>query len=140
MTEERELILPIVVHSFLMQDDKILLLERANTGYFDGCFSLPGGHVRENESISAAAVREVEEEVKVSVLDLVPCVVMPFPEGVDFLFETRSWTGLPRIGEPELCRKLGWFSIGQLPANTAPFVVKAIELRRKAVWYHEFAT
>lgn len=35
----------VAVHLILQQDDKILFQLRKNTGYGDGLYSLPGGHV-----------------------------------------------------------------------------------------------
>jgi len=41
---------------------EILLEQRANTGYLDGYWDLPSGHVEYAESIHQTAVREVLEE------------------------------------------------------------------------------
>lgn len=51
----------------LFQDDKVLLLRRYNTGYEDGKYSVPAGHVDEGESVSDALVREVREEIGVDI-------------------------------------------------------------------------
>ena len=53
----------IAVYLILIEDDKILLQRRFNTGYKDGNYSLPAGHLDDNESITQALVREVKEEI-----------------------------------------------------------------------------
>jgi len=41
----------VAVHLFLLQDNKILLSKRYNTGYEDGNWNVPAGHVEEGESV-----------------------------------------------------------------------------------------
>jgi hypothetical protein len=43
----------------LWEGRKLLLSKRLNTGFKDGLFGLPGGHLNPGESPIAAAVREV---------------------------------------------------------------------------------
>ncbi len=42
--------------------DEILLFRRFNTGFGDGQYSFPAGHVEEGESVTATAIREALEE------------------------------------------------------------------------------
>lgn len=129
----------LIVHTFLFDDDgRLLLLRRANTGFLDGYYTLPGGHVDRDEEVARAAVREVREEVGIEIVEVEPVIAMPYRHGVDFLFEARRWHGEARIGEPQLCDDLSWARIDSLPEPTAPFVVKALELRARGAWYHEF--
>ena len=131
--------LALVVHTIVRNArGSILLLERSNTGFMDGCFSLPGGHVEPGESIEHAAKREVYEEALLTVVDAEPKVVMPFAGGVDFIFEAQEWTGVPNIGEPDRCSSIEWFDQYSLPQNVVPFVPKALELVRSGRWYFEF--
>ncbi len=55
----------VAVHVLLIRDTTILLARRYNTGYADGQWSLPAGHVESGESVTAAAVREAREETGV---------------------------------------------------------------------------
>lgn len=128
----------VIVHTFVFDQDRLLLLRRANTGFLDGYYSLPGGHVEAGEEVARAAVREVAEEARIEVLQIEPLIVMPYGDGVDFLFEARRWRGSARIGEPDRCDGLVWATPDRLPEQTAPFVEKALELRRTGVWYHQF--
>lgn len=51
------------VMAIIRREGKILFVLRQNTGYADGTFCLPGGHVEPGESFSTAAMREALEEV-----------------------------------------------------------------------------
>ena len=46
---------------------EVLLQRRYQTGYMDGRYDLPSGHVERGEKLLDAAVRELQEEVKVTV-------------------------------------------------------------------------
>ncbi len=56
---------PVTVHLFFFHENQILLLRRFNTGYRDGEYSIPAGHINGDETIMDAATREAEEEVGV---------------------------------------------------------------------------
>ena len=43
------------VHLILTEGSKVLLLRRANTGFADGSWSLPGGSLENGETLPAAA-------------------------------------------------------------------------------------
>ncbi len=128
----------IIVHTFVFSRGRLLLLRRANTGFLDGYYSLPGGHVDAGEEVAKAAVREVAEEARIEVVEIEPCLVMPYGDGVDFLFEAKRWRGTAQIGEPDRCDDLVWVRPDQLPEKTAPYLRKALELRNAGIWYHEF--
>ena len=128
----------IIVHTLVFDHDRLLLLRRANTGFLDGYYSLPGGHVEAGEEVAKAAAREVREEARIEILELEPVVVMPYGDGVDFLFEAKRWRGPAEIGEPDRCDDLVWAPPDRLPEKTAPYLRTALELRRTGTWYHEF--
>lgn len=57
---------PLVgLHIFLINQSiqKILLIKRANTGFYDGLWAAPSGKLEKNESFSDGAKRELLEEV-----------------------------------------------------------------------------
>jgi 8-oxo-dGTP diphosphatase len=56
---------------FVVRDDEILLIRKLR-GIGAGKINGPGGRLEQGESIEACAVREVEEEVGVTPVDLVP--------------------------------------------------------------------
>ena len=128
----------IIVHTFVFDRGRLLLLRRANTGFLDGYYSLPGGHVEAGEAVAQAAVREVQEEACIEVLEIEPSIVMPYGDGVDFLFEAKRWEGTAAIGELDRCDDLVWVRPDHLPEKTAPYLRKALELKSTGTWYHEF--
>ncbi len=127
--------IPTGVHVLLERDGRVLLLLRAGTGFFDGLYSLPGGHVEPGESLRQAAARELREEtgveVGVAALDLVGAVHRSSDTNrVDFFVAARAWSGEPRVAEPDKCAALGWFGREALPANTVPYVRTALAQQR----------
>ncbi len=51
------------VYMILEKDNKILLGRRQNTGYYDGWYGLPAGHIEVKELPMIAGVREAKEEL-----------------------------------------------------------------------------
>ncbi|NMF96890.2 NUDIX domain-containing protein [Aromatoleum toluolicum] len=123
--------IPVGVHVLLERDGGILLMHRAGTGFFDGLFSLPGGHVEPGESLAGTAVREMREELGI---DIAPAELANMgvvhrrsdTNRVDFFLRARAWSGEPHICEPAKCDALGWFARGELPANTVAYVREAL--------------
>lgn len=80
------------------EQGRVLFLRRAGTGFFDGFWSLPGGHVENGESLRQAAVRELAEELGIEVAQeaLTPVAVVHRASDtnrIEFLFEARRWQG-----------------------------------------------
>ncbi|WP_410793620.1 NUDIX hydrolase [Kribbella sp. C-35] len=118
------------------REDEVLLLLRANTGYMDGHWAVPAGHVERGESVVAAAVRELKEEVGLDVdaADLAPVTAMhrtggngdPIDERVDFFFMASKWTGEPRLMEPEKAAGLDWYPLDKLPDPLVPHEARVL--------------
>ncbi|MGW7686937.1 NUDIX hydrolase [Kribbella sp. NPDC054772] len=117
--------------------DEVLMLLRANTGYMDGYWAVPAGHVERGEAAVEAAVRELREEVglEVDVADLVPLTAMhrtggngdPIDERVDFFFLASTWRGEPRLMEPEKAAGLEWYSLDKLPEPLVPHEARVLK-------------
>ena len=58
----------IVTLSFLIKDNKILMINR-NKAPFMGMWNCVGGHVEEGEDAKAGAIREIKEEANIEVDD-----------------------------------------------------------------------
>jgi 8-oxo-dGTP pyrophosphatase MutT (NUDIX family) len=132
---------PVVVHILLEREGAIALLKRANTGFMDGFYALPGGHQEQGESVMEAARRELTEELGVVARTLTPYSVMPYRsgrhQGVNFLFRCSNWEGEPEINEPELFAELVWVEPAQLPTPTADWIPRALEFASQNGWYQE---
>lgn len=134
---------PVTVHLFFFRENQILLARRFNTGYRDGEYSVPAGHLDGDETVRAAAAREAEEEigVRIEAGDLRFSSVMHRNEGeerVDFFVQAQKWEGKPFNAEPDKCDDLRWVDIGALPDNTIPYVRRAIANHLNGITFDEF--
>jgi mutator protein MutT len=101
---------------------KVLLQRRQNTGFLDGYWDLPSGHVEANESLISAATRELREEVCVEVVESDLHLMHVHQNFLDkpylnFTFLATQWQGEPAIGEPEKVSEIGFFAPDKLPEN-----------------------
>jgi 8-oxo-dGTP diphosphatase len=134
---------PVTVHLFFLRDDQILLSRRFQTGYRDGEYSVPAGHLDGGETVVAAAVREADEEVGVRIEtgDIRFLSVMHRIDGeerVDFFVHVQKWDGKPYNAEPDKCDELRWTNLHELPENTIPYIRKAIQNYLKETPFDEF--
>jgi 8-oxo-dGTP diphosphatase len=109
------------VHLLLVDPDGLVLFgQRQNTGFEDGAYHLPAGHLEACESVVEGLIREAKEEIGVIIS----------PESVEFahvqhssstggraafFFIVRQWEGTPENREPGKCSGLKWFSLDNLP-------------------------
>lgn len=132
----------VVVHVLIVRDGRLFMLRRANTGFMDGYYALPGGHQEGGESVSAAAARECAEETGIVTREIDPVCVMPYRsgrhQGLNFLFQTSRFEGEPRVNEPELFDAGVWVDPAALPEPVAPWLPDALVMRSTGSWYREF--
>lgn len=131
------------VHLFLIRDNSILLLRRFNTGYEDGNYGVPAGHLDGGEQIKSAAIREAKEECGISISpeDLEVVGVMHRQSGserIDFFLATTNWTGEITNSEPHKCDDLSWHSIDGLPENIIPYIKRALDNYKNGIWFSDF--
>jgi 8-oxo-dGTP diphosphatase len=116
------------VHLLLIEDGKVLLARRANTGYEDGRWSVPAGHLDGGETVRGAALREAVEEIGVLLYpdDMVVEHVMhrwrDGEERIDFFVRCERWLGEVHIAEPDKCSELAWRDPSDLPPDLIPYV------------------
>ena len=115
-------------------DGEILFLRRANTGYADGQWRVPAGHVEQSETLVAACVRETAEEIAVAVAQQdLECVLVQHKhdldgeERIDVFFRCDLSDGqLARIAEPDCCDGLKWANPLTPPQPTVQYVGAAL--------------
>ena len=130
------------VYLIAVEDDRVLMLRRANTGWQDGSYSLIAGHVDADESASHAMLREAWEEagIIVELADLKLVHTMhrkDLTNYLDLYFAVDKWEGKPVVREPDKADDLSWFSFDNLPSNTVESVRQALKSFRKGIAYSE---
>ncbi len=135
---------PVAVHVVLMRHNEVLLLQRANTGYEDGNYSVVGGHLNGGETVKEAAIREALEEAGIQIApENVEVVGVTHrressQERIDFFVAASRWQGEIENREPHKCSELAWYDLDRLPANVIPYVRQALANYRRGVWFDSF--
>ena len=115
----KHLVIP-TVNVFVIKDSKLLLGRRANTGWMDGHLCPPGGHIEAGETPREAVIREIEEELGVTVRpgDLeFACVAArktAAGETVAYEFVIRDKEYAFSNAEPQKCSELVWVDLDNL--------------------------
>lgn len=130
---------------FLEQEGKFLITRRRNTGYQDGNYQVPAGHIDEDELPSEAAIRETKEEVGVDIrpedLEFVHVSYRPkhddTDDRVDFFFRAKKWFGEVKIMEPEKCDDLRWVAPEEMPTNVSLHVRDAMRCVQEGIFFNE---
>lgn len=120
------------VHLVLMDNGRVLLGRRQNTGFADGAYHLPAGHLEPGESVVEALIREAREETGIVIAhEAVQFAhVMHAASGagrVAFFFTVDQWHGEPRNLEPHKCGELAWFQWNHLPDPIVPYARVALD-------------
>jgi 8-oxo-dGTP diphosphatase len=133
----------IVVDLILTREEngkeQVLLALRKNTGYNDGKYELPGGHVEENEDLMEAMIREAKEELCINLKRenlKIEHILHHFKGNrLKFIISTKEFDGDLKIGEPDKCEKIQWFNIDCLPNNLEERVKKELQEIKKGIFY-----
>lgn len=148
-SKERFKLIP-AVYLILRKGSKVLLLQRANSGYQDGNYSLISGHLDGDELAKDALIREAAEEAGITILseNLTFRHVAhrlnrddgPNVERMDLFFEATEWEGEVTNKEPHKCGDLSWYEIDELPHNMIPLVRQVLNHVANGVSYSEYIT
>lgn len=122
-------------YCLIRASDTILLQRRFNTGYLDGHWALPSGHVIDEEDALTGASRELLEETGLIVATgdwRFVCAMHRRTDRtiVDLFFTTDKFLGTPRICEPTKCDGLAFFRTAALPHPLAGYIGVALDYLR----------
>lgn len=133
MTTVRNLAVP-AVFVILRRGSETFFMRRMNTGWADGQWTLPSGHVEKDETARQAAARELKEETGIDV----PEDELRFAHSlyrmgtyqgspahrIDLFFEL-SPSVMPVNAEPEKCDQVMWCV--KPPEETLGFVQRVLD-------------
>ncbi len=130
---------------FLEKDGKFLVVRRCNTGYQDGCYQVPAGHIEAGELPKEALIREAKEEIGIEVslndVELVHISYRPKHDDtdnrVDFFFRVTCWKGDVTNMEPHKCDDMKWVTLDELPENMTAHVRDAFISMRDGIFFKE---
>ena len=95
MTHDHPTPLPNAASVALVRDSKVLLIKRAYDPY-KGLWTLPGGRLEPGESIEQCAIREIAEEIGVTIRNPRPVILQALGRDEAFwlqVFVTSDFTG-----------------------------------------------
>ena len=118
---------------------QILMLKRAGTGYCDGYFDLPGGHLEANEDIFDGMIREAKEEIGITIKreDMEILHIYHRYKGgmLKFVFKTYKYEDIPINNELDKCEKIEWIDFENLPENIVPSIKIELDNIKNGVYY-----
>lgn len=97
MTED----LPNAASVAIVRDGKVLLIKRAYAPY-QHLWTLPGGRMEPGETVEQCAIREVQEELALTIRNPRPVLVQALGRDGTFrlaVFATRDYSGLIRASD-----------------------------------------
>jgi len=130
------------VFVILERNYQYFFLRRQNTGWSDGLLTVPAGHVDKGDFVREAAQKEVHEEAGVVIaLDDLEFVHVDYlrDEYVNFYFKATSWSGEPRLGEPDLASEAVWIDKNNLPTDMIPQLKRVFEQINQGMYFSEEA-
>jgi len=130
----------VAVFVLLVKEGKTFILRRGNTGWADGMWTIPSGHVEKGEGVIEAAIKETREEagVVVKAEDLEFVHVHAVEDAyVNFYFKTSRWEGEPYLAEQDKCSEVAWVSLEEIPEDTIVQVRSLIKNMVNGVYFSE---
>ena len=113
VSPRRRVVVDVIL--LLTRNGRILLRERANTGYGDGAYEPPSGELADRETIVETAIRVASAAgIAIGGENVSLAHVMHDVSGsgrIAFFLSVSGWTGQPT--SPDVC----WFPVGDLPTN-----------------------
>lgn len=126
-----------VASHLLLENDQgeVLFLRRNGTGYADGQWSVPAGHVDPGETLVEACIREAGEEIGIRLADAdVRAALIQHKQDTDgeeridiFFAAALPPAQMPIIAEPNECDALQWTAADAPPEPLVAYVRAALE-------------
>jgi 8-oxo-dGTP diphosphatase len=111
--QRRRVVVDVIL--LLARNGRILLRERANTGYGDGAYEPPSGQLADRETIVETAIRVASAAgIVIGAENVSLAHVMHDVSGggrIAFFLSVSGWTGQPTSPD------VRWFPVGDLPTN-----------------------
>ncbi len=112
----------VVFDALCVNNNKLLLIKRANHLREGGKYAFPGGFLEQNETIKEGVLREFLEESGYSgkIIKLFRIVDTPYREGedwqnVDFVYLVKA---IKKIGQPDKeVSEVKWFDLDKIPSK-----------------------
>ena len=143
VSKKRRRITP-AVFIILQNKDKILLSKRCNTGYMDGKYSFVSGHIKKNELMAQALIREVYEEIGIVIKErdlrlvhIVSKIGSDKYNRLDLFFTANKWIGTIANKEVDKSSRVAWFQKDKLPKLIVPYLVIVMDKIRKGITYSQ---
>jgi len=113
VSPRRRVVVDVIL--LLMRNGRILLRERANTGYGDGAYEPPSGELADRETIVETAIRVAAAAgIVIGAENVSLAHVMHDVSGsgrIAFYLSVSGWPGRPTPAD------VRWFPVGDLPTN-----------------------
>jgi len=129
----------------LMRGDKLLLLKRKSDWDMNWRRWVPWWHINKWENSTTSAIRELEEEVGISIKKeelITPVLLRNYSQKQNsqfiwqyFVCKSRHWD--PINNEPHKCSKIAWFNLWQLPKEVLPSLEIVQEILQEWKNYYE---
>ena len=116
------------LHIIIRDGSAVLMGLRQNTGFADGMYHLPAGHLEDGETFVDGVIREAKEELGIDIrlADLLLAHVMHHSGRLGLFFVIERWSGAITNAEPEKCKALEWLPCDALPVNTVDYARAAL--------------
>ncbi|MBX9694862.1 MAG: NUDIX domain-containing protein [Cyanobacteria bacterium] len=102
-----------VVAAVIVQRNRFLICQRASHKRHGGLWEFPGGKIEPGETLEQAAIRELNEELQLTVVSVgdVLLIVPDTASGYSINFASVETVGDPILTEHQ---NLGWYSLAEL--------------------------
>lgn len=119
----------------LENDSKFLFLKRNDK--FKGYYLLPGGHIEDNETVLNGAIRELKEELGITVQpqQLQFALLKPTADYMTVFFRVLKYEGDLQNMEPEKHPDMAWLDLSS--PEIFPQVVQELKAIQNNIFYLE---